>query len=98
MAVQTAIAKPLPGQQRQQRRGQHTQRFCPWRWAPWTEALRLLATALLPLLSGQWFGDSRLDGYIAWVIAALFGLSALALPWVVGGQPAASLPGRAAPG
>ncbi len=57
------------------------------RWAPWAEALRLLATALLPLLTGQWFGDSRLDGHIALAIAALFGLSALALPWVVGQRP-----------
>ena len=68
------------------------------RWAPWAETLRVLATALLPLLTRQWFGDSRLDGHIAWAIAALFGLSALALPWVVGGQPAASLSGRAATG
>ena len=68
------------------------------RWAPWAEALRVLATALLPLLTRQWFGDSRLDGHIALAIAALFGLSALALPWVVGGQPGASLSGRVAAG
>ncbi len=65
------------------------------RWAPWAEALRVLATALLPLLTRQWFGESRLDGHIAWVIAALFGLSALALPWVVG-QPGANVSGRMA--
>ncbi|MFZ0869252.1 MAG: sterol desaturase family protein [Rhodanobacter sp.] len=68
------------------------------RWAPWVEGLRLLATALVPALSGQWFGNSHLDGHIALAIAALFGVSALALPWVFGRQHADTLPGNPAPG
>ncbi|HEY8681998.1 MAG TPA: sterol desaturase family protein [Rhodanobacter sp.] len=53
------------------------------RWALWLEALRVLATALLPLLAGRWFGIGHLDGRIALALAAIFGLSALALPWLV---------------
>ncbi|HEV2678860.1 MAG TPA: sterol desaturase family protein [Rhodanobacter sp.] len=52
------------------------------RWAPWAEGLRALATALVPLLSGRWFGVDHLDGHIIFAIAAIFGLSALALPWL----------------
>jgi hypothetical protein len=52
------------------------------RWALWAEGLRVLLTALLPLLLGRWFGIGHLDGHIALAIAALFGLSALALPWL----------------
>ena len=65
-------------------------------WAPWVEGLRLLATALVPALSGQWFGNSHLDGHIALAIATLFGLSALALPWVLGNHHADPLPGNPA--
>lgn len=49
------------------------------RWARWAEGLRVLATALIPLLSGRWFGIDHLDGRVALVVAVIFGLSALAL-------------------
>jgi hypothetical protein len=67
-------------------------------WAPWLEGLRLLATALAPALSGKWFGNSHLDGHIAMAIAAVFGLSALALAWVLGRQHADTLPANSATG
>ena len=51
-------------------------------WAWWVESLRVLATALVPLLSSQWFGISHLDGHIALAMTSVFGLSALALPWL----------------
>ena len=51
-------------------------------WALWVEGLRVLATALVPLLIGRWFGIDHLDGHIALAIAVVFGLSALALPWL----------------
>jgi hypothetical protein len=51
------------------------------RWAFWLEGLRLLATALLPLASGRWFGIEYLDERIALAMAVVFGLSALALGW-----------------
>jgi hypothetical protein len=56
------------------------------RWALWAEGLRVLLTALLPLLLGRWFGIDHLDGLIAFAMAVVFGLSALALPWL--GRPA----------
>jgi alkylglycerol monooxygenase len=51
-------------------------------WALWLEGARVLATALVPLLIGRWFGIARLDGHFALAIAAVFGFSALALLWV----------------
>lgn len=57
-------------------------------WAWWVEGLRMLATALVPLLSSQWFGISHLDGHIAMAMTAVFGLSALALPWLGQSSPA----------
>jgi alkylglycerol monooxygenase len=51
-------------------------------WASWLEGARTLATALVPLLSGSWFGISHLDGRIAMALAVVFGLSALVLPWL----------------
>jgi hypothetical protein len=51
------------------------------RWAFWLEGLRVLATALLPLASGRWFGVEYLDNRIALAMAVVFGLSALALGW-----------------
>jgi alkylglycerol monooxygenase len=56
------------------------------RWAIWIEAARVIATALVPALSGAWFGISRLDGHMTMAIAVIFGLSALALPWLRSGQ------------
>jgi hypothetical protein len=56
------------------------------RGALWAEGLRVLLTALLPLLLGRWFGIDHLDGIIAFAMAVVFGLSALALPWL--GRPA----------
>lgn len=52
------------------------------RWAPWAEGARVLATAVVPLLGGRWFGVPHLDGHIALAIAVVFGLSAVALPWL----------------
>ena len=57
------------------------------RWALWAEGVRVLATALVPLLTDRWFGIAHLDGHFALAIAAVFGLSALALPWLA--RPAA---------
>ena len=56
------------------------------RWALWPEGLRVLATALVPVLSGRWFGIDHLDGHIALAFAAVFGLSVLVLPWLGGAQ------------
>ena len=56
------------------------------RWARWAEGLRVLATALVPVLSGRWFGIVHLDSHIGLAFAAVFGLSALALPWLGGSQ------------
>ncbi|MEO5830147.1 MAG: sterol desaturase family protein [Rhodanobacter sp.] len=50
--------------------------------ASWLEGARTVTTALVPLLSGRWFGISHLDGRIAMALAVVFGLSALALPWL----------------
>ncbi|HEY9512819.1 MAG TPA: sterol desaturase family protein [Rhodanobacter sp.] len=52
------------------------------RWAPWAEGVRVLTTAVVPLLSGHWFGVGQLDGHIALAIAVVFGLSALAVVWL----------------
>jgi alkylglycerol monooxygenase len=52
------------------------------RWAVWMEALRLLATAAIPLIVGRWFGIDHLDGRIALAMAASFGISAAALVWM----------------
>ncbi len=52
------------------------------RWATWLEALRVLATAAIPLAVGRWFGIGHLDGHIALAMAALFGISACALLWM----------------
>jgi len=68
------------------------------RWAVWAEGVRVLATAAVPLLSGRWFGIGHLDGRIALAIAVVFGLSALALPWLGGLRPSSSLHHDVAPG
>jgi alkylglycerol monooxygenase len=65
--------------------------------ALWLEAARVIATALVPAVSGRWFGFEHLDGYLAMVFAVLFGLSALALPWLHRGQRAVTVPPVAAP-
>ncbi len=52
------------------------------RWALWAEGLRVLATALVPLLVGRWFGIGHLNSRTALAIAAVFGLSALVMPWL----------------
>ncbi|MBB6240985.1 sterol desaturase family protein [Rhodanobacter sp. MP1X3] len=67
------------------------------RSATWLEGVRVLATALVPVLSGKWFGIPHLDGYMMLAIAVVFGLSALALPWLHGGQRGLSLHDGAAP-
>ena len=46
------------------------------------EAARVLATAVLPWASGRWFGIAHLDGRLALALLLVFGLSALALPWL----------------
>lgn len=68
------------------------------RWALWTEGLRMLATALVPALSGRWFGEPHLDESMALAMAMVFGLSALALPWLFGHRHEALLPGKTAAG
>jgi sterol desaturase/sphingolipid hydroxylase (fatty acid hydroxylase superfamily) len=68
------------------------------RSAPWLEALRVLATALVPLASRRWFGIDHLDGYFGLAIAALFGASALALGWLSVRSRESVLPGKPAPG
>jgi len=67
------------------------------RSATWLEGVRVVATALVSVLSGKWFGIAHLDGYMMLAIAVIFGLSALALPWLHGGQRALSLHDGAAP-
>lgn len=62
------------------------------RGARWAEGLRVLATALVPLFGGRWFGIGHLDIHIAMAITAVFGLSALVVPWL--GRPSDD---RAAP-
>ncbi|EIL97109.1 hypothetical protein RHOFW104T7_00800 [Rhodanobacter thiooxydans] len=49
------------------------------RWAWWLEVLRVLATALVPFATERWFGLAQLDRRLALAMAAVFGLSALAL-------------------
>jgi sterol desaturase/sphingolipid hydroxylase (fatty acid hydroxylase superfamily) len=66
--------------------------------AAWLEALRVVATALLPLASGRWFGISHLDGHLGWAIAGVFGLSALALGWLFARSPQGALPAGPTPG
>lgn len=50
--------------------------------ARWIEALRVLATALVPLASGRWFGIGHLDVRIGMALLIVFGMSAMALPWL----------------
>jgi alkylglycerol monooxygenase len=66
------------------------------RWAPWAEGVRVLATAAVPLLGGRWFGIGHLDGHIALAIAVLFGLSAMALPWLRPSSAGAAAPAGSA--
>lgn len=51
------------------------------RWAAWLELARVLATAVVPLVSGHWFGIGRLDVQIALAIGVVFGVSAVGLLW-----------------
>jgi len=52
------------------------------RTARWIEASRVLATGVLPWATGRWFGVDHLDPRIALALLAVFGCSALALPWL----------------
>ncbi|SEJ25481.1 sterol desaturase family protein [Frateuria terrea] len=52
------------------------------RGARWAEAVRVLGTALLPWLTGRWFGIAQLDPRMAFGLLLAFGLAALALPWL----------------
>jgi hypothetical protein len=54
------------------------------RSALWLEAVRVLAAAVVPLASGRWFGVAHLDARIGVAMLVVFGLSALALPWLGG--------------
>ncbi|MDE1894488.1 MAG: sterol desaturase family protein [Xanthomonadaceae bacterium] len=54
------------------------------RIAFWLEGARTVLTASLPLLLGRWFGVAHLAGDVALAFVAVFGLSALALPWIGG--------------
>jgi hypothetical protein len=64
----------------------------------WLELLRLLATGLLPLMLGRWFGVATLEPVLGWAALAFYGASAAALPWLLrpgaGGSPLAELPPR----
>jgi len=55
--------------------------------AIWLEALRALATGVLPLLAGRWFGIGHLDGRLGGAMLAVFGLSALVALWLGGSVP-----------
>ncbi|HET6431508.1 sterol desaturase family protein [Dyella sp.] len=62
------------------------------------EALRVVLLAALPLLLGRWFGVASLDPRLGLALAAVFGLSALCLPWLgqaVQASPASDRPLRA---
>ena len=50
----------------------------------WLELLRTAGTALVVMVSGQWFGVAHLDARLGIVIALVFGLSALAVLAVAG--------------
>jgi hypothetical protein len=54
------------------------------RGALWLEAVRVLAMTVVPLASGRWFGVAHLDVRLGLAMLAVFGLSALALPWLGG--------------
>ncbi|MEP6899355.1 MAG: sterol desaturase family protein [Rhodanobacter sp.] len=64
------------------------------RWARWLEALRVLASATMPLATGRWFGVSHLDVHIALAMTAVFGVSAIGLLWMVGRPQADHEPGE----
>jgi sterol desaturase/sphingolipid hydroxylase (fatty acid hydroxylase superfamily) len=52
------------------------------RGARWIEAARVLGAALLPWASGRWFGMTQVDARVALVMLLVYGMSALALPWL----------------
>lgn len=62
------------------------------RIACWFEALRVLATALVPWATGRWFGAVGLDPGVGAAMLLVFGLAALALPWVAPARPFAAVP------
>lgn len=51
-------------------------------WARWAEAIRVLGTALVPAITGRWFGAGASDSTMVLMISVTFGLSALTLPWL----------------
>ncbi|MFC5741475.1 sterol desaturase family protein [Dyella tabacisoli] len=52
------------------------------RQAFWLEGVRVLATAIVPLASGRWFGLEHLAMPLAVALLLVFALSATALPWL----------------
>ncbi|TAM07762.1 MAG: sterol desaturase family protein [Rhodanobacter sp.] len=58
------------------------------RWARWAEAVRVIATAVLPLATLRWFGVAHLDSRVALAFALVFGASALALVMLRADTPA----------
>ncbi len=64
------------------------------RWAAWLEALRVLASATIPLATGRWFGMTHPDSHIGLTMAAVFGVSAIGLLWMFGRQQAGHEPGK----
>ncbi|WP_266156304.1 sterol desaturase family protein [Dyella silvatica] len=48
----------------------------------WLEAVRVSATAIVPLLTGRWFGVAHVATAIGVGLFAVFALSAAALPWL----------------
>jgi alkylglycerol monooxygenase len=57
------------------------------RGARWCEAVRVLATALVPLWCGRWFGIDALDERVAIGLLLVFGGSGLTLPWLAAPAP-----------
>ncbi len=52
------------------------------RSAWWLELLRTLASAVVPLACGRWFGVAHLDTRIGVALLAVYASSALVLPWL----------------
>lgn len=52
------------------------------RLALWLEAVRVLATAIIPLMTGRWFGVAHVAMPVSVGVFVVFALSAAALPWL----------------
>ncbi len=52
------------------------------RAARWLEAMRCLATAIVPIALGRWFGMDKLDPRLGIVVLVIFAASAAAIAWL----------------